>query len=668
MRKILKILVVNITLLIGFTGICQEESKAVNVDDKKNQTSKKISKADKAFENLEYVNAIKKYLNSISDNEPTPLVLARMADSYFSIADYKNSAYWYGKLKKTNSEEMNADRKHKYAISLKSIKNYASSDKAMESLNTIDEDDYRGELFVNEKNYLNDIENRSGQFEIRNLEFNSKLYDFAPSFYGDDILFSSNRKKSKKVKNIHTWNNQAFLEIYRLNTITEEKPVLMPESINTDYHESTSISTKDGNTIYFTRNNFTNKVLKRDNKGVNLLKIYRAKRKDKSDKWNVEELPFNSDQYSVAHPALNPDETELYFSSDMPGSKGASDLYKVAIQGDGFGEVESLGDAINTEARETFPFISYDNVLYFASDGHLGLGGLDIFEVKLNQADNIESIYNLGEPINSPKDDVTFIVNEDGEGYLASNRDGGKGEDDIYAFTVLEKACLQTVTGIVTEAKSKNVLPNSIVVVYDSKGRQINKTLADEHGAFTFDLSCNNSYTFKGNYQDYDPDEKRITVAEGDPVNVPLVLKSIENTLADSIAKNVIEGPKIGDDLAKFLKLNPIYFDLDKSFIRLDAEIELQKIIVLMQLYPKLKIDVRSHTDSRNTHIYNQALSMRRANSTMKYIIKNGIESSRITGQGYGETQLTNRCADNVKCSKAEHQLNRRSEFIVVAN
>jgi outer membrane protein OmpA-like peptidoglycan-associated protein len=401
---------------------------------------------------------------------------------------------------------------------------------------------------------------------------NSAFTDFGTSFYGRYIVFSSSNAKGAKAKNIHQWNKESYLDFY-IAFYDEYTGALSEvqkwnDTFNSEFHESTPIFTNDKQTVYFTRNDVEGGDFEKINNHsirTDKLKIYRSYL-DIQGNWSTpEELPFNNSEYSVAHPALSADGTKLYFSSDMPGGRGESDLYEVAIHSDGsFGVPINLGNKINTEGKETFPFISASNDLYFSSDGHPGLGGLDIFVIHLDAeptSDNL--IYNVGKPVNSPADDFALIIDEKTKrGYFSSNRTEGKGKDDIYSFIQLN----------------------------------------------------------------------------------PL---------------------KIGDDLAKILALNPIYFDLDKSFIRPDAAVELDKVVKIMKEFPNMEIDVRSHTDSRATFNYNIKLSERRAKSTVQYLVDNGILRSRMTSKGYGETVLLNKCKDNVYCSEAAHQLNRRSEFII---
>lgn len=623
---------------------------------------KNLEKANKNFENFSYVDAREGYLKVAADGFMSEELLMRLGDSYYFTADYVNAARWYGALNDF-TDSPSPEYLFRYAQALKSSGDYKASDKIMEKFNQTSGSDNRAGLFVNERNYLNEIESQSGRFELTPVTFNSKLSDFAPSYYAGSLVFASNRLVGKnKASRIHEWNDQPFLDIYQLplDASINENIKSFDSKINTKYHESTAVFTKNGQTMYFTRNNFTNKKYKEDNDGTNRLKMYKGVIAEEG-KWVITEMPFNSNEYSVAHPALSVDEKTLYFASDMPGGKGMSDLYKVAINGDGFGTPVSLGDKINTEFRETFPFVSKENKLYFASDGHPGLGGLDVFVSELG-SESAGEVFNLGRPVNSLKDDFTFIVNDDnGVGYFASNRDGGMGDDDIYAFKKVEgveviSACTQMVSGVVVDKNTKTPIPNAKILLMDPSNQVISQLIAGADGSFSFPLECSKAYCVRGSKISYGFDEECFTTTAALGLELDL-----------SIELESLDVPKIGDDLNFILDLLPIYFDLDKDFIRPDAQVELQKVIGFMKQYPTVKVDVRSHTDSRDTDAYNIDLSTRRNSNTIAYIVnRGGISRSRLTGRGYGETQLTNHCSDSVKCDEGLHQLNRRSEFIIV--
>ena len=340
-----------------------------------------------------------------------------------------------------------------------------------------------------------------------------------------------------------------------------------------------------------------------------------------------------------------------------------SDIYVVDIREDGtYSEPLNLGNQINTEGRDTFPFIAKNGFLYFASDGHLGLGGLDIFVCTDPKNPSTDNIYNIGKPINSPKDDFAFIIDNDTSlGYFTSNRTGGRGNDDIYKLKQLKPlntSCETLIAGTVVNKNTGEFIPEATIVVYNDKSQTVKEMNADAKGEFEFMLECGEeAFTAIGSKEEFTQGSESFKIED----NVAEVKLTLELTPDEVVAQ-------IGEDLRDVLDLNPIYFDLDKSFIRPDARIELEKVIAYMNQYPDVKIDVRSHTDSRARDAYNIALSERRNKSTRKYLTDRGIDPNRLTGRGYGETQLVNECSNGVKCTEEQHQLNRRSEFIVVEN
>ncbi len=476
------------------------------------------------------------------------------------------------------------------------------------------------------------------------------------SYYGDKLVFASSSKKSEGAKNFD-WNDQPFLDLFvadmdSLGKLSNARD--FSESINTRYHESSTAFTKDGKTVYFTRNNFIDGKKGKDKNKTIRLKLYKATNYGDNEWRDVEELPFNSKEYSVAHPTLSKDQKRLYFSSDMPSPDliGMSDLWYVEIQGDNsYGPPVNLAPGINTEARESFPFISDEGNLYFSSDGRAGLGGYDIYTTKLDDKGMPTTIKNLGEPANSNQDDFGFIIREEKRvGYLSSNRDGERGSIDDDIYRVYEK-CEITLVGTVFEEKTKELIPGATVQLLDENNGLIKEVIVGDDAAFQFMATCETTYVIRGMKEGFESYETRITTPDATAtltVPVPLVRKGCD--------------PR---DLGCILDLQPIYFDFDRYNIRPDAEKELAKILAAMRKYEDLIIHIESHTDSRAPKRYNEILSERRAQSTLNWLVNKGIDRSRLSAKGYGETKLVTNCPDGVECTEEEHQLNRRSMFII---
>lgn len=642
-------------LIIVFSGYTTSILAQEKVNEK--QQAKVKAKADERYDEYSFSPAIDIYKKVLDKGYVSSDLLKRLGNSYYFNAKYEEAANVYKKLVDSFPDGTEPDYIFRYAQSLKTLGDYEGAAKVMakfkEMTSVSDDNDFYDE------DYLAKIEANSGRYDIEPFAYNSKYSDFAASFYEQGLIFSSDRDTGNLARYRHTWNSKDFLDLYKVNadSISNNIVVKLEGDVNTRLHESTSAVTKDGYTMYFTRNNFLDGKKYKDQNGVIRLKIYQAELVD--GEWtNVLELPFNNDSYSVAHPVLSPDEKRLYFVSDMPGTIGESDIFMTEIIGDGtYGPIINLGKNINTSSRETFPFITQDGVLYFSSDGHQGLGGLDVFATKIAFGNFEEPVVNVGKPVNGNYDDFAFILkNESKEGYFSSNRTGGLGEDDIYQFKETEPLvldCLQDVTGTVRDRISNEILVGATVKIIDEENNEVSSTITDSKGNYVLGLDCAKGNFVRASRDGYVPAEEYLNKSYGKPRIVDFYLE-----------RDLVTGG-FGDDLAKLLQLSTIYFDLNKFNIRSDAEIEIQKVIVAMEKYPSLKIKVNSHTDSRGNDAYNLWLSQKRAASTVAYMISKGISADRLQGEGYGETRLVNDCANGTPCSKEKHQLNRRSEFII---
>ncbi len=627
-----------------------------------NAQTSDIKKADKQYSDLAYVDAIKTYERIAEKGYESPEIFQKLGNSYYFNAKLKEANVWYTKLFNLK-QEVEPEYYYRYAQTLKAVADYNKANEYMDKFNKLSGFDSRAILYKNQKNYKEVIDKNSGRFVIKTTDINSKASDYGTAFFGDQVLFASARDTVGFVRINTKWTSNSFTNLYTSKKADDgslSKAKKFSKSVNSKLHEDTPVFTKNQKIVYFTRNNYTDGKIGKDDDQVILLKLYRASLVD--DKWvDVVEVPFNSDKYSVAHPALSPDEKTLYFASNMPGSKGQSDIFKVDITGDNtYGPPVNLTGGLNTEGRETFPFITDDNELYFASDGHQGLGGLDVFATKLKKDGMPGAIINIGAPINGPMDDFAFIMDSKTRaGYFSSNREGGKGLDDIYSFIEEKKLtleCNQELAGVVTNSETGEILDNAKVTLYDANFKELQSVTSDSQGNYAFSVECGKKYYIRGEKEEYETQEASIIIPN----------ESGKSKLPIATAKKLKE-VKVGTDLAKTFDIKIIYFDLDKSFIRKDASLELEKILDVMKQNPSMKVDVRSHTDSRQTHQYNEALSDRRAKSTVAWLIKNGIKADRLTGKGYGENQLVNNCADGVECSEVDHQLNRRSEFIIIS-
>ena len=622
----------------------------------------KIAAADKKYNSYAYIDAIQTYERLAEKGYQSVEMFEKLGNAYYFNSDFEKAVQSYEKLYQLQSE-LAPEYFYRYAQSLKATGKEKEAATILAKFENKSSDDSRSKRLKNNTDYLEDIKANVGIYTIENAGINSKYSDYGSTIVDNKLIFTSARDTGGVGQRKHAWTGEHFTNLYAAGVNGElipSNPVRYDANVNSKFHEATPVFTKDGNTMYFTRNNYLDGKKGKDANKVTLLKIYKATLVN--NRWtNVTELPFNSNNFSTAHPALSPDEQTLYFVSDRPGTIGQSDLYKVAINSNGtYGEPINLGVEINTEGRETFPFVTKDNQLYFASDGHPGLGGLDVFTTKINNDGSFGEVENDGAEVNSPKDDFGYYRDSEiNKGFFSSNRDGGLGSDDIYRFTSKDK-CKQILKGIVTDSATGETLAGVQLILLNKQYKVIAETTSDALGYYAFDVNCRRTYHVRANKKDYTSKETKLRTPE-----------VTGETKLDIQLESTICRVAVGDDLGKCFGIKMIYFDLDKSNIRKEAALDLAKILDVLIQNPTIKLDIRSHPDCRQTAKYNMALSDRRAKATIAWLVSKGIDSSRLTGRGYGESQLINDCGceptNASNCTEEQHQMNRRSEFIITA-
>lgn len=699
-------------------------------------------RGDLLFDEFAYTQAIDQYKIALEKTD-NPSILLKIADSYRKLNDPGNSSEWYAKAMENEVTEPTAYLH--YAEALSSMQNYVEAKKWYQKYETLASDDNRPGMKIETIENLSQLEDRSGEITITQANFNSTASDFSPTFYEDDkLLFVSAREQEKPIKNLFNWDQSEYLNLYSVDSSGNAKE--FHKHINSRYHEGPLTVYDNGRQMIFTRNDYLGS-LGRSAEGVTKLKLYTTS-KNSEGKWNKPlEFKHNSSEYSVGHPTVTKDGKLLIFASDMPGGYGGTDLYRSQwVEGE-WSEPVNMGKVINTEGDEMFPFISEELHLFYASNGHGGFGGLDQFGIELAKLDNTVPM-NLGRPLNSSFDDFGLIVRIN-KGYFSTNREGGKNNDNIYAFTASGPLIRSyMLRGMIADMNTKQPVPGAKVVLKAGDGSTLAQAVTDQKGGYAFAIDPGERYgveVFKEEYLhnsadidindraklewtkniDLKPDygfnlagiiKERDSDTAIAGVQVTLIdnmtgkkvldittdevgkfLHSIEDReLNDRISYQVrleregylsktltynaeltqpgtinlneflnisMDKIDVGTDIGKLIDIQPIYFDLGKYNIRKDAATELDKIVQIMQENPAIEIELGSHTDSRGSAASNERLSGKRARASADYIVSRGIEKNRIVGKGYGEGQLINQCADGVKCTEEEHQLNRRTEF-----
>ena len=597
--------------------------------------NKKNEKAHQLFESNQYVSAIDAYLDVVNSNQADATTYKELADSYYIIFNPTEAAKWYAKATENNAD---AETHFRYAQSLKSIGNSVEANKQMAIFAKMQPKDSRAKEFLQAPNFAAEMASKKALYEVENTTISSsKTSDFSPVLSNDNILyFVSTRNNSKTDKS----SNQPYLDIFQSirsdNGVFAEPTVI--KELQTAYHDGPIAISKDGNTMYFARDGFGTGLFeksKSSNVKIGQLGIYKATKVD--GKWtNIEPLPINSSSYSTSHPALSVDEKTLFFTSNMSGGLGETDIWKISISATGYGTPENLGDKINTSGREAFPFAT-STALYFASSGKQGFGGLDVFKYDTNSG----QINNLGKPVNSDKDDFSFSFNEKyNTAFFASNR---SGTDFIFAAKPI---CSVVSKIVVQDATSKKEIQTAQLTVLDENKKSV-VVKSDGLGGYYFDANCTTNYVISANASGFEPNSKLVTTDTQFEKEFILELEPTKVVITD---KEVI--------------LDNIYFEFNKSFITAQGASELDKLVKVMQDYPSMEIFVKAHTDSKGSVAYNAKLSNQRAQSTVQYIISKGIKAERISGKGFGSTEPKISCGSN--CTDEQHATNRRSEFLIV--
>lgn len=602
--------------------------------------NKDTETADKLFSRFEYVDAAKEYLK-VAEKSKDPYVYKQLAESYYNVFNAKEAVKWYAKATET---KQGAETYYEYAQMLKAEGRYEDANEQMRKFAKLAPKDQRAIIFNKDPDYLPKLRNQSKLFDERILDINDEENsDFGAVLTNDNTLYFTSARNTAKRK--YGRNEEPYLDIY--TAVYDEKTgrISEPEaltSINTKWHDGPVAVTADGKTMYFASESFVNGEFEKEKAAkhrTGLIYLFRAT-KENGEWGNITPVPFNGNTWSTGNPAISKDGKTLYFTSNRKGSLGNTDIWKVTVKGNNtYSEPENLGKKVNTEGKETFPYITDDDKLYFSSDGHKGFGGLDIFMIDL--ANDGETV-NIGAPVNSQYDDFSFSFNQvKNIGFFSSNR---KEKDNIY-FAIPECGVEALIT--VTDGNTKKLLPNARVAILDDKQNIIETRITDENGNLTYNVDCDRTYSLKASADGFESSMYRIEKTRGGKVNISASLKPIGSLIIDGV-----------------VALSSIYFEYNKSNVTPETAFELDKLVEAMKQNPEMKIMVKSHSDSRGSDAYNLELSDQRAKATVQYVISKGISKERISGKGYGESEPKINCGEN--CTDEQHAINRRTEFVVL--
>lgn len=598
--------------------------------------NKDTKEADKLYDRLEFVDAASAYSKLVEKGKADGYVYKQLADSYYNVFNTKEAATWYAKAIETPQD---AETYYRYAQMLKANGNLSESTKQMEQFAKMLPNDARAKAYKNNPNAVAQLKALVKKYEVKRSDISSDKADFGAVLTGtNELYFASARNTSRKTNGM---NDQPYLDLYKATRNQDGSLSAATEvaELNTRWHDGPAAVSADGSTIYYGSESFNQSEYQKDkSKHLKYGQIYLYKATKVGDKWqNAHVLPFNNKDYSARNPSISKDGKTLYFSSNMPGGMGGEDIWKVSIDGDNYGIPENV-KAINTTDNESFPYITDDNMLFYASNHTEGFGGYDVYVYNTKSTDKP---VNVGAPVNTEKDDFAFTFNKAKKvGYFSSNREGN---DDIYQA---DPICGVQAKIVVKDAETNKVLADAQVTLVDAKSKAIGTQTTNEEGQTSFGVACEQNYGAQASRSGYESNSKAVDKSEGGVVVVEIPLTPIKPIITET---EVI--------------LQPIYFEYDKSNITAQGAEELDKLVKVMNEHPTMVIYAKSHTDARGADNYNLRLSDRRAKATVQYIISKGIAKDRISGKGMGETEPKVACTT---CTEEEHAQNRRSEFLIV--
>lgn len=607
-----------------------------------------VRQGNRLYDDLAYSQAITEYQKALGKKN-FPEAQIKLAESYRLMNDLSKAEEAYSRV--VQLKEVEPVHRLRYAQLLMRSGKYDQAKNYFDQYLGSQPTDQSAQKLRQSCDSITHWKQDSARYTIESSQLNTGGSNFSPVWYRDGVVFVSDRNAKAKT---YQWTGRPFLDLYYSKKDVNGKygtAMALQGEVNGMYHEGPVGFSSRQDTMYFTRNNYVKRKTVKSEDDVVILQMYQAVNKDTSF-GALSQLPFNSPDYSTGHPTLSRDGRRMYFTSDMPGGEGGSDLYMSQKTDSTWSKPVNLGKTINTPYNESFPMLWRDSLLYFSSEGHYGMGGLDVFYSAQNGEGQWHTPQNMAYPFNSSYDDFGVAMNAEGDGgLLSSNRNKeNTQQDQIYSFKINDLRF--TLEGIAVEKQSQQPLSGVEVELTNRKTGVKEKVITMEDGKFFFKLNPNTDYTVVGSKDSYFTNTEPVsTVGKLQSENMYVKLKL-------EMEQIIVNKPIV---------LENIYYDLDKYDIRPDAAIGLDKLVSIMQDNPAISIELSSHTDSRADDKYNMTLSQRRAESAVNYIISKGVSADRITAKGYGETMLVNKCSNKVACSEEEHQANRRTEFKVTS-
>lgn len=669
------------------------------------------SKGDYYFEQKAFAKAIKYYETDYFENGNKD-ALVKLANCHRLLHHYEQAEKYYRKILSTPSLRNDSHYFYfaemlksngKYNQYLKWIRKYADK-LSQDSLNV---------HLVSSPTYFKELLENKGLYKIKAANFNTAFSEISPTYFNDSLItYSSNKHNFKLFGTKDGYTNETFYDMYFINPRTgQETPF---KAYNTKYHDVAPSFSSDGTTVYFTRTDYYDHKLKTTDQNQSNLEIFEGK--FVNNNWEKEQLvSFDNENFNMELPSVTNQGSTIFFASDIDGGYGKLDLYRVDKINGKWGNPVNLGPKINTAQNECFPFVHSDSILYFSSDGLPGLGGLDVFEAKIIDSE-VKSVKNLGYPINEMKDDFAFIINTDlTAGYFSSDRPGGKGGDDIYSFTHINlKYHHHRIIGEIRNVLDSSLIAGAMVRHYDNFKHLLDTLQTGEDGTFEFDNETVGKYVIRVEAEGYKKAGKRIIIDPEHEEQVyekhfylnPIPVEKKIDPLDDSLqtandtkelaanptkkeAKSGLNGagsisgkevnisttnnPELITTMrgVKIKKNNtitpPIFFEFNRADISTTSQSTLDSLARYLKKNPDLSVLINSHADCRGGDLYNEMLTMKRAQSTALYLASKGIQLGRLSMKGYGDTKPINDCdcqsQNFLSCTEAQYLQNRRTEF-----